>query len=327
MNRPPSLRNSLRQVARTVRATAWIAWMRTSTVDFRYSVARAIRFAKLHLRSSRNPILVFTMGKVGSSTLARSLSPRDIQRRVTHVHYLTPERLDAIEEFHKVALRKHAGTSMERVLYPHHVWRGRYIAQRLGTFGRDEKVKVITLVRDPIAKTVAAFFENLRLFFGYDYESKLNEGKKDEITSDLKKLFYEHYVKDLKVFEIDANPLTWMDEELKATFGVDVFASPFPREQGYKIYSSHNAEVLLIRLEDLNRCAASAVNELLGVESFKMVTLNKAENKIYASLYKDFLDNIALPDSYLDFMYDSKMAKHFYSADELAGFRRRWSQQ
>ena len=52
---------------------------------------------------------------------------------------------------------------------------------------------------------------------------------------------------------------------------------------------------------------------------------NTAEDKSYADLYKAFRRELRLPDAYLDRVYGSRSAHHFYSPAELVAFRRKWS--
>jgi hypothetical protein len=82
--------------------------------------------------------------------------------------------------------------------------------------------------------------------------------------------------------------------------------------------------VLLLRLESLNQCAPAAMREFMGLDAFELVESNTAEDKSYADLYKAFRRELALPESYLDRVYGTRFANHFYRADERDAFRRKW---
>ena len=120
------------------------------------------------------------------------------------------------------------------------------------------------------------------------------------------------------------SPLVFFDRELKGVFGVDVFASEFPKSKGYKIYEDEKADVLVIRLESINDCAEEAFKDFLDINNFTLVNTNIGREKIYASIYKEFKETINLPVSYLDKFYNSKYMRHFYSEAEIEKFRAKW---
>jgi hypothetical protein len=104
-----------------------------------------------------------------------------------------------------------------------------------------------------------------------------------------------------------------------------LFATEFPTETGYKIYQEKRADVLLMRLESLNECFTDAIQGFLGYDNLQLVNTNVGNQKDYADLYRAFKDIIQLPESYLDKLYSSKFAQHFYNSTELAQFKEKWS--
>jgi hypothetical protein len=183
---------------------------------------------------------------------------------------------------------------------------------------------VVTLVRDPVRRDVSSFFQNLELMFDVWPADELRSRSAEDVAASLVELFLDTYVRSNSPREFDADPLTWFDTELKQVFGVDVFAKPFPVSRGYDRYSSANARVLLLRLEDLDRVARTAFAEFLGATVEKVVQSNDAADKVYSAVYSRFKSLLELPSEYLDRMYCSSYSKHFYSEQELAGFRSRW---
>jgi hypothetical protein len=120
------------------------------------------------------------------------------------------------------------------------------------------------------------------------------------------------------------SPNQFFDLEIKRILGIDVFASEFPKSKGYQIYRGDLADVLLIRLEDLNSTARDAFSEFLDIQDFHLVNSNVGMKKNYASVYKKFKDFINLPDEYLTSIYGSRYMRHFYTADEIEKFKGRW---
>ena len=153
----------------------------------------------------------------------------------------------------------------------------------------------------------------------YDFEIKVN-------TEDLSPLL------DAFLRYPDHNePLKFFKEEIEGVLGIDVYEKPFlPSDEasagnaGYTIYRTNWVDLLLIRMEDLNRCANQAFSEFLGIPELPLINENVASDKAYASLYQTFKDSVQLPESYIDQMYDTQYMRHFYSASEIAAFRNRW---
>lgn len=91
------------------------------------------------------------------------------------------------------------------------------------------------------------------------------------------------------------------------------------------MFCNDNFELLVMRLEDLTRCGERAIGEFLGLGSFVLRSANVGDEKRHAAVYRQFKESIVLPQWYTDRMYDSRFARHFYSEQEIGGFRRKWS--
>ena len=286
-----------------------------------YSLARASYHRRLYRRSlqyMRPPLLIYQMGKVGSKTIRSTLQSSKLDRPIYHVHLLSPDRIEQLESDR----REYLGTEKEHLLK--HIWQYQYLRKRMTDDSGDARWKIVTLTREPIGRNISAFFENLEVtpldadgrfhvrsdYYGFDVA--LDEDNIDVLT----RFFFDKLYHD--------RPLVFFDEELKAVFGVDVFASQFPVSRGYQIYEGERADVLLLRLESLNQCARDAFSEFLGIEEFTLVNTNVGSEKAYSSLYRRSRERIALPQAYIDRMYESKYTRHFYSDEEIAGFRAKW---
>ena len=256
------------------------------------------------------------MGKVGSSTVQASLVALDLDQPVYHVHFLNPARVRQIEQ----QRRKYFRT--ERYGLLRRPWLYEFLYEQIEK--KDRHWKLVTLVREPIARNISTFFENLEVTEKadtsayavrsayYDFDVEVTLEKMDPLIE----LFFERLVHE--------RPLRYFDDEISTVFGINVFDSGFPLERGFRIYQGENADLLLIRLENLDQCAAAAFKEFLGVDGFSLISANVASDKIYAPLYRAFKNSIRLPQDYIDRMYDSTYSCHFYSAEEIQQFRRRW---
>jgi hypothetical protein len=106
---------------------------------------------------------------------------------------------------------------------------------------------------------------------------------------------------------------------------VNIYDTDFPYEKGYKVIKSRNVEVLIVRLEDLNECISDAMMDYFGLDfDGHMEHRNVANKKEYSRIYNRFKSDSEIPRNFVDYFYDSKLARHFYSKTELKAFRRRW---
>lgn len=209
--------------------------------------------------------LVFTMGKVGSSTVMNAL--RSIGRN--------PER--------------GYSSNLEYLLPPL------------------DYEKIITMVRDLVARNASVFFERLA-------------ANKD---------ISEIYMRDLIFDFVDGfdhlEPLRWFDEWVRFVLADDVLTEPFSRKNGWHII---NDRFLLIRTESLMDKLPEAFAALFGVDPSEVSIEHRAETfttRKYGEVYREFLDNLKLPKNLLDDIYGSGFMEHFYYKKEITEFRKRWS--
>jgi hypothetical protein len=290
-------------------------------------------FAKAHYTWSlpdpvrTNPVIVHTVGKVGSTAVAATLEATLPGRYIAHVHWLRSEHLRADEAHYRSRARAYWGTRRMSRFMPQYIWLGQHLCSAMASAPANTVWDVVTLVRDPVRRNISAFFQNLEPMFDFWPAEELKIRSAEEVAARLVELFLDSYVAGKSPIERDGDPLTWFDLELKPVFGVDVFARPFPVSQGYEIYSGPNSRVLLVRLEDLDRVAAVAFAEFLGVDVSHVVSRNEAADKVYADVYQRFRQLLRIPAEYLDRLYSSQYATHFYTARELARFRSYWQQE
>lgn len=276
---------------------------------------------RLHLTRTLlkgTPVLfLHQMGKVGSSTVYRSLQKIDLQPRhyIVRSHFLSEK---GIQFFEALEEKGYGGWSH----YPKPV-RGMlardYVlgeSVRKGAF-RKRGCKIVTLVRDPVAVNVAGFFQNNDWWPRELKQRCLDGGEK--CVEALRGQFLKEYPHQV--------PLTWFDEEMKDVFDIDVFATPFPHQQGYAIYKNEWAELLVLRLEDLDAVAAEAFAAFLGIPDFRLIRDNAADAKWYASIYDRFKKTAVLPQSYFQEMYESTYVRHFYTGAEIEIFKSKWQRQ
>jgi Putative capsular polysaccharide synthesis protein len=258
-------------------------------------------FMRLH---RKKPILIYQMGKVGSSSVQESLKSLGMGAAIYHVHHLDSD-----------SVRRSGTTNVPKKnpVPSSEVWASHYIGKLIRDSGEDHKWKIITLVRDPVARNISAFFQNIHLSIS-EFDRQANEGTLN--VDGLIETFLARYKHDI--------PITWFDREMKPVFGIDVYNGDFPTMKGYRIYHGDRADVLLMRVEDMDQCSLAAIREFLNIEKFGLISANVGSQKNYSQIYRQFRDRINLPESYLDRMYGSKYAMHFYTPTEIERFRSSW---
>lgn len=253
-------------------------------------------------------MVVHQMGKVASTAVVRSLE-RAAVGPVYHVHVLSADGIRQVKDVYRRTWSRNGPAW--------HLWQSLHLERRLRR-PAPAPWTVITLVRDPVARNVSSFFQVGEAEYGIDFSSLVDREWDHGLIDGLRDAF-------LHRFGGHDEPEAFLDAELGAVFGVDAYATPFPTSQGYDIIAADRARVLVLRVEDLRRCFSVAIEEFLGVLDVALEGANTSESKQYGPLYQRFRDQVALPATYLDAMYGSRYARHFYTADERRALRARWT--
>jgi hypothetical protein len=256
-----------------------------------YRLARA-RHHLRHARRSGSPIVVFSMAKTGSSAVVAGLRAAG-HRDVFHVHDLDPAFLAREEAEYRWSGR------------PWRIWDAQQLLRRPPT--PSAPWRVVSIVREPIAQSVSAFFQPA-VRRGY-----LHPGA--TVTSLLER-FGDR---------LDHLPLRWFETHVEPALGIDVYAAPFDVEARRQLLTTPTVRLLLLRCEDLD-AAPTALAELLGVaDPIAIPRVNVGAEKDYAMAYADFVAAVHPTEAQLERAYGSRPVRHFYTADEVAGFRGSWS--
>ncbi|KPA13125.1 hypothetical protein MHK_006661 [Candidatus Magnetomorum sp. HK-1] len=219
------------------------------------------------------PILIYQMGKVGSSTIRTSLAKAKISNPIVYVHYLSWSSINSVEKFfldkpdHQI---------------PPHIQFSKIVRQMIDKYMGQIRFKVISLVRDPVARDISSTFQNIKLGLPHI----VHVDKKEAVNDILEYLLNEFHKFDENTDEV----CTWFDKEIRDVLKFDVFSVQFNTVEGYQIYSTKYSDLLIIRLEDLTRCYKKAFYEFLGISNFSLVYDNKGTKKWYADLYLGDLD-------------------------------------
>lgn len=248
------------------------------------------------LSSALDPLLVFTMAKVGSSSVYNSV------KRITsipcfHIHTLDEKETSQANQ-----------RCFDEGLYPDSRSPGRFINKDI--LEKQRPFKAISLFRNPVERNLSAFFDAFRLLVGTPAHSY--QGSMEGLAT----AFYEKVNHDY--------PIQWYQKHFLPGIGVDVYRHAFDPKKGYSILQEGQCSVLLMNATVSDTVKESVIADFLGEPSFKLTNANiRAESK-EASLYKEFKSYISLDSDYLDRMMNNQYFEHFFTKNEREQTLKTW---
>lgn len=265
--------------------------------------------AHLSARPPRQTVLVFRMPKVGSSTVYHSLKRAGTQLRILKSHVLSPTGVAYASDY----WRARGG----RIPYD---LRHSIRLRRLLDAGYPAHWKVITLVRDPVARELSEFFHHLPERQPELLAAPLNEQAIERAMS-LVQTTLSGYPAGYSKFAAE-----WFDNELAGTFGINVRGYAFDRSLGYLQIQHPRADVLVLRLEELKHCFNRILPSFLGINRpIEMQRENVGLDKPYAGIYRAVLERLSVPKDVSARICRAPWARHFYSLSERDAFIERWA--
>lgn len=248
---------------------------------------------KSFIQSLPTPILVYQMAKVGSTSMCKSLRASGLSP--LHIHFLTRKKLRRLFEHHERTPPPPVHLFVSQLLRP-------YLKRT------SHRLKVITLVRDPVTRYVSGQFQSP------ERSGMVGLGVEEATRTIVRRLS-----------EPDAMEYTfgWFNRELKATFGADVMAAPFHRKQGFGRCRGPRVDVLVLKLEKLSELLPTIVSSFVGT-SLQEVRANVGSEKKNGDLYSAVRARLQLPESTLRAIYDSHWVRHFYTLQEVRAFKAKW---
>lgn len=240
--------------------------------------------------------VLYQMGKVGSTAIQEILSTKGIW--VLHIHSLNRDVLLTNKR-----MWEETGRSI-----PPNVIHGLELESVLHEL--QSQLKVITLVRDPIARDVSVFFQNA--FLIRPWERKFKYGDLEAARSAFLQRANSNFT------------LNWFDAEMKRFLNIDVYASEFNFSLGHHFYQSGNVRLLLLKHESEDSKKLDALRHFFGMNFVKIPKANVSAQKDYGDFYQAFLKWVSFPEDYVKNIYQSKYAKQFYSDLERKQLIERW---
>jgi hypothetical protein len=283
----------------------------------------------LHRPDLNNFILIYTMGKVASTPLMRSLMAVDIFCR--HLHWASVDTQAFFERLEQVTPtgRSHWSFYLENRL---NMARG-HSALRDAEYA--SLIKVITAIRAPIEQILSHYFQAFPIF-----ESALQQKNLEVNAANVRdgiRQGVEHYMvnpartiaeltRDLAEHNCDRimfcwlvhNYLRWFDEEFRPFFQTDILAGR--TSEGFQIAGN----ALILKFEDLSTHGERAVAAYARRPRFKLLRVNEGAEKSYGDLYREVAGTMKFPAEFVDHLCGSAYVRHFYGDEERRAMRKKW---
>lgn len=226
-------------------------------------------YAPLH---NDEMILIYQPGKVGSRSLYRSI--KSYGKYVLHSHVLTGA--------------EYGDDNLQRLL-------------------EKKPAKIISLVREPIARQISVMWENIH---------NINRYSADVDFEEVENFYFKQ--------EFENEEFEWFFEYFNSVFGINVYEFPFDRDKGYGLIKKNNIEVLLMKVEKLNELE-EVVGSFLHIPEFKLHNFNMAKDKRYRFAYQDYLREFTISkDTLKHVYYENKYIRFFYTDQEIESFYTKW---
>jgi len=254
---------------------------------------------KLSIFSKHKPILVFTMAKVGSLSVYFSLKKWKKKESIFHIHSLNEKE---VKEGIQLCFKNNMYPGSKSPVF--------LINRKI--INRGKSYKIICLFRDPLERNISAFFDVFELHTG----KKSNNYKGG--FEFLKTLYYEKLKHDF--------PINWFEKQFFEATKINVYAYDFNKEKGYKIIKKGNIELLLLNSNIADPLKEELISDFCDLKSFTLKNRNVSSKKEYAANYKDFKNKIKFSKEYLNRLYDSKYAQHFFTEKYIKNQIEKWNE-
>lgn len=179
----------------------------------------------------------------------------------------------------------------------------------------DRPVRLVTLVRDPVAVQISWFFFGLQRWLG----STRPVDPTSVPFEDLLALFHGDFPRD--------GVLNWFDEEWcvitgRSTDSLGDVRDGRPARVGFGIH-----EACVLSAEWSDDLKAAALDDFLGLPSgsIRFPRENRSSDRRGADVYTRLKAAIGGDRDHLDRVYDSPFSRTFFSDETIDGFRRRWT--
>lgn len=235
--------------------------------------------------TSRNLVLIYQYGKVGSTSLANSIDG------AVNVHdlYCNPICPSSFELRYSI-LNRHVFFPLDRLF------------RRLLLKLRAE-VTIVVPIREPWSRNISMFFQDLPFWYVKHFQ-QFPVTQKQESLNLIKDIF-------LRSFEHNG-PENWFKNELMRLTGIDYRKLEFNKEDGYINVQNGRYRCLLITTACLRSQSGKEVLEKFLDRNILIKDENRGNHKWYKAVYSEFLQDSEFVECYKRKFNTSKVQTKFF---------------
>lgn len=202
------------------------------------------------------PILVYQMGKVGSTSVYKALDTALPNHQIFHVHYLQKSETDRMRKKYRKAGLK---TMYEHLIHSQHF-------QTYTALGGNHFTNAyLTIVRDPVDCMLSHVFHNPRVHRPYLYK----EDGELKVAADIMNIIRS----DVESMNEKSHIFNWIEREFNTYLKVNVYESDFNVKEGYGFISETKKKIGILTLEKLSNDNLKTFLDDAGIESDAAINL------------------------------------------------------
>ncbi len=271
----------------------------------------------LHLFSPCNCdwILIHQMGKVGSQTLEHSIRQSAPDLRVERHHQLHEGNLKRLETAANAPGTPEATAASLR----YQVVMARACAADL--FGQPGSSYgcVLTGYRNPIDQVIASVFQNLDAYELPLQWTAASLPRDCEVVGEFLEHWFEQFLDAARTQECQElvcrfpfpQSVNWFDLEFAPFHNLDVYDYP-PGKDGLLVIDRDQTRFILYQQEQLETQFPLIMRLIPGLSRMVQDNRNRAVDKPYAALYREFKLRFMPSAAMLEYYVTSKYYRHFY---------------
>lgn len=258
---------------------------------FGWSVELLVTLSLKFISFKKPPVIILTFGKVGSSSVYETLK-RELSNPVFHLHNFTDKSI-------KKGINLHIQSDRKSI--PLHLRVSNVLHKKLKNY--ENKLYVITILREPISREISAFFQNSEF-----YKNSI-EGPGLMINLDAAMPILNNVINGGMTKKLE----NWIDEELVDGLGINVYEKSSFSDKKFQIFHSKKCELLLLKMEDLDQVFNEAINNLLQTNlNIELLKSNIGGSKHYSRVYKKAKNLVELKAETKRELLSSKYMNSFY---------------
>ena len=201
-------------------------------------------------------------------------------------------------------------------LHVHELKNIQYSEGNIKKMAQMHEARIISLVRDPLARAMSLMWFGLRRKIPYHYAAEKCINNRFEAIQ--KTYFYEGF---------ENQQFQWFNNEMEEVFGIDIYKYPFNKKQGYSIIEQDGIHLMILTTERINDLEYE-IGKFLGIDNFKIESKNIGALSDYRFAYKEYKEKVRFKKSMLDRIYfRNSYIRHFYTDEMIDKFYHQWNIQ